>query len=160
MAQEKEKQALIDESKPAVVHEINKKDLKAKLEAEAENLYAKQNQLALLEKELEQNEVFKNFLNLQKAVKSQDSLFRESVKNEMIKYDIPKLQGDWGTITLVEKELYKVIDDVKVPEEYKEEKTIIEVDLKAIKEDYILTGVLPAGVQVKKSQYILVKEKK
>lgn len=138
----------------------DKKALKLKLEEEAAELFEKQSQLVLLEKQLEENEEFKNYLTLQKSLKTQDTLFRESVKNEMIKFGIPKLQGEWGSITLVEKDLYKVTDEEKVPAEYKKEKTIVEVDLKAIKEDYTLMNILPAGVQINKSQYVLIKEKK
>lgn len=157
---EDNKKSLIDEGAEEVTNNIDKKDLKAKLEKDAEELFEKQNQLALMEKELEQNEQFKNYLNLQSAIKTQDALFRESVKNEMIKYEIPKLKGDWGSISLVNREDYKVEDESKVPTEYKQEKTIIEVDTKQIKEDFILTGILPAGVVIKKSQYIKITPKK
>lgn len=142
------------------MEQVDKKVLKQQLEDSAADLFEKQSQLALLEKQLEQNVEFKNYLVLQRNLKDQDKLFRESVKEEMIKYEIPKLKGEWGSITLVEKDLYKVVDANKVPNEYKQEKTIIDVDTKAIKEDYTLTGILPAGVEVNKSKYILIKEKK
>ena len=135
----------------------DKKALKEKLEQEAADLHDKQVQLLVMEKELEQNEQFKNYLALKNKINTQDSLFREAVKNEMIKHDIPKLKGDWGSITLVNREDFKVTDEKKVPAEYKEEKTVIVVDTKQIKEDYTLTGVLPAGVDIKKSQYVLIK---
>lgn len=160
MAKKEEKEPLMEEGLVAVIHEASKKDLKAKLEAEAEEIFDKQVQLLVLEKQLEANEEFKKYLAFQKQVKSQDSMFRETVKNEMIRYNIPKLTGEWGSITLVTKDLYKVTDQDKVPAEYKSEKTIIEVDMKAIKEDYTLMNVLPAGVEINKSQYVMIKEKK
>ena len=135
----------------------DKKALKEQLEKEAADLHHEQAQLLVMEKELEQNTQFKKYLALKNKINNQDALFREAVKNEMIKNDIPKLKGDWGSITLVTRETYKVTDENKVPAEYKEEKTVIVVDTKAIKEDYTLTGVLPAGVQVNKSQHVLIK---
>lgn len=135
----------------------DKKALKEKLEKEAADLHHKQAQLLVMEKELEQNTQFKKYLALKNKINTQDTLFREAVKNEMIKHDIPKLKGDWGSITLVTRETYKVTDEKKVPAEYKEEKTVVVVDTKAIKEDYTLTGVLPAGVEVNKSQHVLIK---
>ncbi len=159
MPKKEDKKPLIDEGLADTIDHLNKKDRKAQLESEAEELFEKQTQLLVLEKQLEQNEQFKNYLQLQKAVKTQDALFRESVKNEMIKYEIPKIQGEWGSITLVNREDYKVTDEDKIPTEYKEEKTVVVVDTKAIKEDYTLTGVLPAGVEIKKSQYIRITEK-
>ena len=157
MAKTRDKKPLVDKGTADVIDSLSKKERKTQLEGDAANLFEKQNQLALMEKELEQNEKFKKYLNLQQAVKTQDALFRESVKNEMIRYGIPKLQGDWGSITLVTRETYKVTDEKKVPAEYKEEKTVVVVDTKAIKEDYTLTGVLPAGVEVNKSQHVLIK---
>lgn len=139
---------------------VDKKVLKQKLESDAAEVFDGQVQLLVLEKQLAENEEFKNYLAFQKKVKDQDAMFRETVKNEMIAHGIPKLQGDWGSITLVTKELYKVTDEKKIPVEYKSEKTIVEVDMKAIKEDYTLEGVLPAGVEVNKSQYVMIKEKK
>lgn len=134
----------------------DKKALKAQLEEEASALHEQQVQLVILEKELEKNEQFKNYLSLKNKINSQDALFRESVKNDMVKHGIPKLQGSWGSITLVKREDYKVVDEKKIPSEYKEEKKVIVVDTKAIKEDYILTNVLPAGVEIKTSQYVRV----
>lgn len=135
----------------------DKKALKEQLEREAADLHHKQAQLLVMEKELEQNTQFKEYLALKNKINTQDALFREAVKSEMIKHDIPKLKGDWGSITLVTRETYKVTDEKKVPAEYKEEKTVVVVDTKAIKEDYTLTGVLPAGVEVNKSQHVLIK---
>lgn len=135
----------------------DKKALKERLEREAADLHDKQIQLLVMEKELEQNEQFKNYLTLKNKINTQDSLFREAVKNEMIKHDIPKLKGDWGSITLVNREDFKVTDEAKVPDEYKEEKTLVVVDTKQIKEDYTLTNILPAGIEIKKSQYVLIK---
>lgn len=153
----KEKEPLMEEGLAEVIHEVSKKDLKEKLESQAEDIFDKQVQLLALEKQLSKNKEFKKYITFQKEVKSQDTLFRESVKNEMIRYNIPKLKGEWGSITLVSKDLYKVVDEDKVPKNYKEEKTVVVVDMKAIKEDYTLMGVLPAGVEINKSQYVLIK---
>lgn len=138
---------------------MDRKKKKAKLEKTAAKIFEEQNKLALMEKELQQNEQFKNYLKLQQKVKNQDVLFRETIKNEMLEFDIPKIEGDWGSITLVRKETIKVLDVDKVPAEYKSERVVIDVDTKAIKEDYTFTDVLPAGVELNKSEYVLIKVK-
>lgn len=139
---------------------VDKKAKKIELEKDAAALFEQQGKIIKLEQKLQENPDFKKYLKLQNSFKTQDALFRESVKNEMIKFDIQKIAGDWGSIALVTREDYKVIDEDKVPNEYKEEKTIIQVDTKSIKDDFTLTGVLPAGIEIKKSQYIRITEKK
>lgn len=134
----------------------DKKALKQKLEQEAAENFEAQNKLVLLEKQLEKNVEFKNYLQLKNKLATQDALFRESVKNEMIKYDIPTIKGDWGILTVYPVETYKVLDEKKVPTEYKQEKTVVVVDTKQIKEDFTLTGVLPAGVERTVSQRLRI----
>lgn len=138
-----------------------KSEAEEQIKKDAVKLAKKEKQLALLEKRLSEDEGFKSFIQLQAAVKTQDALFRESVKNEMIKYGIKTIPTEWATITLVEpKPSIKVKDADLLPDRLKK----LVPDTQAIGDEFLMTNILPPGTAMEEStKYIKVtrpKEKK
>lgn len=79
----------------------------------------------------------------------------EQIKQAMIDNDVTKLEGDWGYITLAERSTYKATDLSEVPDEFLKQT----LDTTKVKASATLSGILPAGVVVSKTQYITKKLK-
>lgn len=134
---------------------MSKEFTKEELQSTAEELNKKSAELFLLETELATNKKFAKFLELKKAVADQDAAFRTMARDTLIKLGEKKLEGDWGSVTLVTKQNVKIKDESKVPDSLK----VLKADTKLIKDEYELTDILPAGVAIEQSQYVLVKGK-
>lgn len=141
---------------------VSRKDVKIKLEQEASEIFggSTDSKLLALHDSLQKSKQFREYMDFQKRAKDQDSKFRELVLEEMVKYDISSVSGDWGSISLVKPEKYTIKDINEVPDQYKEEVTEIKVDIDSIKEDYLITKQVPDGIEITVKPHIRVNMKK
>lgn len=82
-----------------------------------------------------------------KATEEGIKRIKEMTKNVLEQHDIPKVITNVGTITVAKNPMsVEILDESKVPEEFKKTKIIIEVDKTKLKEHYKATGELIEGV--------------
>jgi hypothetical protein len=68
-------------------------------------------------------------------------------------HGIPKLEGDWGTITLAARKTFRAIGEIN------DEFTKKAIDTKKVGAYYTLNGDLPVGVEVNETKYLVKKLK-
>ncbi len=94
-------------------------------------------------------------LQEQKSLNEKIAVFWEAVKNEMIDTGTKSIKGDWGYVTLVEKDIYKAPDISVIKPKFLKK----ELDVKKVAEIHKLTGNLPDGIEVSVTRYITKKIK-
>lgn len=97
------------------------------------------------------NKLFVQYINLQKEVKQVEEALAEqwkTLQEAMETNDVPKIEGDWGSITLASRKNYK--ETGKVSDEFK--KSVI--DTKKVGAHTTLTGEVPEGVEVSETKYL------
>lgn len=96
-----------------------------------------------------------------KSLEEEAKAANEDIKQAMIDQGVeriefdPELTGISGYITLAERTNYKVTDLDELDDQFKSPKD----DTDKIKAQHTLTGELPAGVEISKTQYITKKIK-
>lgn len=90
-----------------------------------------------------------------KELKAKHDEVIEQVKQAMIDNGVDKIQGEWGSITLAERVTYTTDDIEWVDKKY----TKPALDTAKIKAEAVLTGNLPDGIKVSRTQYITKKFK-
>lgn len=90
-----------------------------------------------------------------KELKAEHDAVIAQIQEAMEANDVQKIEGDWGYITLAERTTYTAVDISEVPEKFVKPT----LDTAKVKALYVLTGDLPAGVEVKSTKYITKKLK-
>jgi len=110
-------------------------------------------------KELERFIMGESLVALQKFAKAEAKLktlqakhdeVLDKIKQAMIEHNVTKIDGDWGYITLAERKTYKATDVDDVDDKYLK----LSLDTKKVAAEATLSGEVPAGVEVVKTQYI------
>lgn len=95
------------------------------------------------------DEQIKRLQEYKTKVKSQLDNFKEYVKQNMEVLGIEKIETDLGKISIVKNPIsVEVIDEYKIPAEYKEAVTTVKVDKKKIADNFKATGELIDGVKI------------
>lgn len=138
-----------------------KEKTREQVEAEANELVNQE--IALAEQQqvlVANNPELEKFLQEQKRFKEQSDLFWETIKNEMIRLDIKKINlgenGEGGHIRIDERTNYKAPDLSKVPAKFVKKALDTPKITAAIK----LDGKAPKGIEVTKTKTLVRKIKK
>ena len=105
--------------------------------------------LADTEKKLEANPEFKKFLELQKEVNKKASEIWKQVEQEMIDNDIKQIKGDFGSLTIAERQGW-TYDEEQLPNKFFKKV----VDTKKITDTYRLEGKAPKGCEPYTTKYL------
>lgn len=131
-----------------------KKQPEKVIEAELQDVLALQNELAQAEAELMQIDAFRRFVDLQKTFNEQSQKVWQSIEEKMLENDIKTIKGEWGSLTIVNRNYFN--GDIDVLDDQYVKRT---PDTKAIAAAYKLEGELPKGATINESQYLLKKLK-
>lgn len=124
-------------------------DVAKALEGEVVDMLALQTELATIETRLAENEEFRNFLARQKDINEQLAAFWKRVEKEMIDLDIKTIKGDWGSLTIANRQNWK-IDEAELPGRFFKKV----VDTSRITKTYQLEGKAPKGAEPYTSKYL------
>lgn len=127
-----------------------KKNPEKEIEDEVIDLVKQQKELETQELELMQDPRFAKFIQAQKKFKDDSEIFWGTIENGMIKNDIKSIKGEWGSITIAERQGFD-IEIEKLPSKFLKKSP----DLKKIGDSYKLTGVAPAGAVPKLTKYLM-----
>lgn len=116
---------------------------------EVEEIFALQKQLSEVESELMHNEKFKEFLALQRTIPAQIEAVWDKVEEEMIKYNVKSLKGDWGSLTITERLGFEIDKESLPPRFWKKVP-----DEKKIRDTYRLEGKPPKGTEPKTTKFL------
>jgi hypothetical protein len=119
------------------------------IEGEVLDVLSLEKQLQEAEMALMQVEAFVKFTQLQKDVAEQTSKVWKQVERHMIEHDVKSLKGDWGSITIAERQNFKA--DIELLPNKFIKKT---ADTSKIATYYTLEGKLPAGVERSTTKYL------
>lgn len=89
-------------------------------------------------------EVFLNYVSLQKELKKVEKELKsewDKLKEGMVANSTPKVDGEWGSISIVSQKSYKAVGEV--PKKFM--KTVL--DTEKVGAHVTLTGELPKGVE-------------
>lgn len=89
------------------------------------------------------------FFELERKVKETAKQLDQKILDGMTDANIKSIKGDWGSITVVERQSFQV-DAETLPPEYKR----LQPDLKKIGSAYALMGEAPAGVTPKTTRFL------
>lgn len=119
------------------------------LEHEVEEVFALQRTLEETEQALMQNEQFRRFLELSKTVPQQIQAKWDEIEEVMIAKDIKSIKGDWGSITIAERQNFRV-DLEQLPNKFIKKVP----DTAKIKAATALEGKPPKGVEPYTTKYL------
>lgn len=105
--------------------------------------------LVELENELLAIPQFKKFLDLQRAVNEHAAKTWKNIEAQMIEHDIKQLKGDFGTVTLAERQNWE-IDEELLPKKFFKKV----VDTTKITATYRLENKAPAGCKPVTFKYL------
>jgi hypothetical protein len=125
------------------------------IELDVINLVTQQKDLLSKESELMENPRFVEYIQAKKKLDAAEVVMWESIQQQMEKYDVKKIKGAWGSVTMVEKTTYKVPDITDLPAKFIKKMP----DLKKIATHVKLTDKLPKGVETAPTRYLLKKIK-
>lgn len=125
------------------------------IESEVESALALQKELADTENKLMQNEEFRSFLELQKTVNAKVAEVWKKVEQQMLDNNVKAVKGDWGSLTIVEKDYFKVPDIDELPRKF----IVKSPNDKMIRAAFKLEGKLPKGVEKTTTKYLMKKLK-
>lgn len=128
-------------------------DLKDEIEQEVTSALALSHELSDLEAQLNQNEQFRRFMELSKAVTTKMADVREHIESVMVPAyqagQVDKsIKGDWGSVTVTESDEFDV-DVAALPKELKK----VIPDMGKVKDHYHLHGKAPKGATYKGKKY-------
>lgn len=124
-------------------------DLEKELTTEIITILDREEQVAKIEAELQLNPKFKEFLDLKKQVDQQVSSVWKMIEERMIENDIKQLKGDFGTVTIAERQGWD-IDETELPSKFYKKV----VDTTKLTATYRLEGKAPKGCTPKITKYI------
>lgn len=137
-----EQENLTDELKEEMI-----KELTLLLQQKSQNIigYVRNNELTI---EAMKNEE-KRISEQRKALENRIQKFKDYVKDCMENNNITKIETSLGTLTIAKNPIsIEIVDEKKVPEEYKKEVTEIKILKDKIKNDFKETGEIPDGIKV------------
>lgn len=102
---------------------------------------------------IEQTPELLNFLKTAKEIEEQIEASYGYLKEQMVKYDVRAMKGDWGSLTIAERLNWNVIGKLQ-PKFYKKVP-----DTAKMKAYYVAMDRLPAGVDVTTTKYLSKKLK-
>ena len=105
--------------------------------------------LAIMENEVKLNPQFAKFLEMQKQVNDKASEVWKIVETTMIEHDIKQLKGDFGTITIAERQNWTIDEEVLPAKFFKKV-----VNTTKITDTFRLEGKAPKGCTPSTSKYI------
>lgn len=105
--------------------------------------------LQLIEESLMDIPQFKQFLDLQRSVNERARTIWSTIEEKMIENNIKKIQGDFGTITVAERQNWDINEDELPNKFYKKV-----VDTKKITDTFRLTGKAPKGANSVVTKYL------
>lgn len=114
-----------------------------------EEIKEKENQLSILEDKLTLNPEFKKFLELKKSVDEAARQVWKEVEEQMIENDIKSIKGDFGSLTIAERQGW-TYDEKQLPSKFFKKV----VDTKKITDTYRLEGKAPKGCEPYTSKYL------
>ena len=126
-----------------------------KVEKEVKKTLAIQDEMQQLQTELEQDPKFQRLLELQRTVPKQMDEAWDKVFEVMEANDVKSIKGDWGSVTVVEREFYKATDLDKIDDTL----TKTQLDTKKVGAYSKLNGKLPDGVTSTTKRYLMKKIK-
>lgn len=106
-------------------------------------------QLEVVKKELEAIPKFKEFIELQKTINEQASSMWKYIEEKMIENDIKQLKGDFGTITIAERQGW-TFDENEVQNKFFKKV----IDTKKVTDTYRLEGKAPKGCKPYTTKYL------
>lgn len=108
-----------------------------------------QNDLEAEEREIQLDPKVAAFFKRQKEVQTQIADFWKAIETEMISKDIKTVKGDWGYITIAERQGWDVNED-QLPNKFFKKV----VDTKRITDTYRLEGKAPKGCTPHTTKYL------
>lgn len=114
-----------------------------------EEIKDKESQLSILENKLTLNPEFKQFIELKKSVDETAKKVWKEVEEEMIANNIKSIKGDFGSLTIAERQGW-TYDEKQVPSKFFKKV----VDTKKITDTYRLEGKAPKGCEPYTSKYL------
>ena len=124
-------------------------DLEKVLIDRIENVKEAENTLAKTEQLLMANPDFMQFLEMQKKVNEMANSVWKDVEQVMIQNDIKQLKGDFGTVTIAERQGW-VVDEAELPNKFFKKV----VDTTRLTATYRLEGKAPRGATPTTTKYI------
>lgn len=124
-------------------------DFTNEIGSEIKSLLTKEKQLEDMELLLQQNKQFRSFLALQKEVQDQSNIFWKNIEEQMIKYDIKSVSGDWGSVTIAER-LNWDINEEELPKKFLKKV----VDTTKLSNTFRLEGKAPKGASPRYTKYL------
>lgn len=124
-------------------------DVAKALEGEVVDMLALQTELAQTEATLMERPEFREFLARQKSVNQQLADFWKRVETEMIDLDIKTIKGDWGSLTIANRQGWKV-DEKELPAKFFKKV----VDTTRITKTFQLEGKAPKGAEPYTTKYL------
>lgn len=126
------------------------KEVEEAVSAEVKALVVQQHDLAVKTDAMMNNPEFKAFRELQAAVNDKAAEVWKSIETRMIEAGIKNVKGEWGYITIAEKNNFVVADLRLVPTKFIKKVA----DTTKIGQAYKLEGKLPKGVLMTTTKYL------
>jgi hypothetical protein len=127
----------------------NSEDTAKALEGELVEMLQLQTEVAQTEAGLMENPEFRAFLSRKKEVDEQLAAFWKRVESEMIQLDIKTIKGPWGSLTIAERQNWK-IDEAELPGKFFKKV----VDTSRITKTYQLEGKPIKGAEPYTTKYL------
>lgn len=129
------------------VKENIKQELTMLLQQKSQNIigYTRNIELTIEAMKVEEKRISEQ----RKALENKVSKFKEYVKECMDKNNITKIETELGSLTIVKNPAsVEIIDENKIPEEFKQEVVTVKIDKTAIKKHFKETGEIPEGTNI------------
>ena len=122
-------------------------ELKGLLAQKSQNIIGYTKNIELLINAMKEEE--KRITDNRKVLENKLSRFKEYVKNCMEGNDITKVETSLGTLSIAKSPVsVEIIDEDKVPAEYKQIVQTIKIDKKKISDNFKETGEIPEGISL------------
>jgi hypothetical protein len=129
-------------------------DKEDEIKQQVKQIVALQQQLDNEQDLLAQDERFARFLKMQQEYTAKIGEFWKSVEETMISNDIKNVKGEWGYVTIADRDSFNGDID-ELPRKFVKRT----VDVAEIGKHYKLTGKLPKGATIKHTKYLTKKIK-
>ena len=117
------------------------------LQQKSQNIigYVRNNELTIEEMKAEE----KRISDMRKSLENRNANFKQYVKECMEGNGITKIETGLGMLSIAKSPIsVEVVNEDEVPSEYKQEVTTVNIDKKAIANNFKATGEIPNGVNI------------
>lgn len=128
--------------------------IEADVKQSVESILELEDKLANVEQQMLQNDQFKAFITAQRKAQDEIAVTWKAIESQMIKHNIKNIKGDWGTLTIAQRQNWE-IDESKLPDFFFKRVP----DTKKIADAFKLTSVSPKGVKRSVTKYLMKKLK-